>query len=99
MNVLIRAMDQYFHSLKDETFHSPRLRLIEWNIYLSTHENICTIALTNIHYLYTNPGYSRKVHGMRHISCKWIDRQYNICKLYSQLYQKHGYCCILGQVE
>ena len=25
--------------------------------HLSPHENICTIALINIHYLYTNPGY------------------------------------------
>ena len=35
--------NKYFHSVKDEMFHST---------YLSPHENICTIALINIHYLY-----------------------------------------------
>ena len=42
----------YFHSVKDEMNHSTRLRLVEWKISSFTHENICTIALINIHYLY-----------------------------------------------
>jgi hypothetical protein len=29
-------------------------RLVEWNIHLSPHQNILTIALINIHYLYIN---------------------------------------------
>ena len=47
--------NKYFHSVKDEMYHSTRLRLLEWNgtFHLSPHENICTIALINIHYLYT----------------------------------------------
>ena len=32
---------------------TTRLRLFEWNISFSPHENICTIAL-NIHYFYTS---------------------------------------------
>ena len=39
MNVLVRAMEQIF-ALLNGTFH------------LSPHENICKIALINIHYLY-----------------------------------------------
>ena len=27
---------------------------VQWYIHLSAHENILTIALINIHYLYTN---------------------------------------------
>ena len=44
--------NKYFHSVKDEMFHSTRLRLDEWNISSLTSWNICTIALINIHYLY-----------------------------------------------
>ena len=42
------------HSVKDEMYHSIWLRRVEWTFHLSPHENICTIALINIHYLYTN---------------------------------------------
>ena len=42
--------NKYFHLVKDEMYHSTRLHLVEWNInHLSPHENICTIALINIH--------------------------------------------------
>ena len=39
--------NKYFHSVKDELFHSTQL-----TFHLSPHENISTIALNNIHYLY-----------------------------------------------
>ena len=42
MNVFIRAMVKIFSSVKDGKFH------------LSPHENIFTIALINIHYLYNS---------------------------------------------
>ena len=45
--------NKYNHSLKDEMFHYTRLRLLNGTFHLSAHENICTIALINIHYLYT----------------------------------------------
>ena len=45
--------NKYFNSVKNEMHHSTRLRLVEWKFHLSIHGNICTIALTNIHYLYT----------------------------------------------
>ena len=43
-----------FHLVKDDMYHSTRLRLIEWNIssFTSPHENICTIGLINIYYLH-----------------------------------------------
>ena len=47
--------NKYFHEVKDEMFHSTLLRLVELNISSSPHENICTIALINIQYLYTIP--------------------------------------------
>ena len=57
--------NKYFYSVKDEMFHSTWLRLVEWNIssvaslngtfHLSPLENICTIALINIRYLYPIP--------------------------------------------
>ena len=42
----------YFHSVKDEMFYSTRLCLVDRTFHLSPHENICTIALITIHYLY-----------------------------------------------
>ena len=43
MNVFsFMQWNKYFHLVKDEMYHS------------TPHENICTIALKNIHYLYTN---------------------------------------------
>ena len=44
-------MEQIFHSVKDQMYHSTQFRLVEWNISLSPHENICTIGLINLHYL------------------------------------------------
>ena len=38
--------NKYFHTVKDEMYHSTQLRLLEWSI--SPHENICTIELINI---------------------------------------------------
>ena len=44
------------HSVKDETLHSTRLRLVEYSVsYLSPRAKSCTIALMTIHYLYNNP--------------------------------------------
>ena len=40
--------NKYFHSVKDEMFHSTR----RGTFHLSSHENICTIALINIHIIY-----------------------------------------------
>ena len=40
--------NKYFHSVKDEMFHS-----LNGTFHLSPHNNIFTIALINIHYLYT----------------------------------------------
>ena len=46
-------MEQMFYEVKNEMFHSTGLCLIEWKIFhFSPHENICSIALINIHYLY-----------------------------------------------
>ena len=33
--------DKYFHSVKDEMFHSTRLRLVEWNISSFTRSCEC----------------------------------------------------------
>ena len=57
MNVFIRAIIRIFSFGKDGVFQSTRLRLVDWNhmigtLHLSPHENILTIALINIHYLY-----------------------------------------------
>ena len=49
---LIRAVEQIFHSVKDEMYQSST-RWMEHFIF-SPHEYIYTIALINIHYLYTN---------------------------------------------
>ena len=49
MNVFVRAVVRIF------SFGCSiqlAYRLVEWNIHLSPHENILTIALINIHYLY-----------------------------------------------
>ena len=45
------------HSVKDETLHSTRLRLVEYSVsYLSPRAKSCTIALMTI--LYTIPIYA-----------------------------------------
>ena len=41
----------YLHSVKDEMFYFASLNR---TFHLSPHENICTIALITIHYLYIN---------------------------------------------
>ena len=46
--------NKYFHSVKDEMYHSTRFASLNGTFHLSPHENICTITLINIHYLYTN---------------------------------------------
>ena len=51
--------NKYFHEVKDEMFHLTQLRLVEWT---SPHENIYTITLINIHYLYTIPALEKQVH-------------------------------------
>ena len=59
MNVFFSFVqwNKYFHSVKDEMFHSTRLQLgfasLNGTFHLSPHENICTIALINIHYLHS----------------------------------------------
>ena len=46
MNVFSSVQwNKYFHSVKDEMFHSTQLHLLPY-------ENICSIALAKIHYLY-----------------------------------------------
>ena len=52
MNVFIRAMVRIFSFGENGMFQSTRLRLVDWNTPFSPHENILTIALINIHYLY-----------------------------------------------
>ena len=52
--LLIRAMVLYFHSVRDEMFYSTRFASLNRTFHLSPHENICTIALITIHYLYNN---------------------------------------------
>ena len=57
MNVLsFLQWNKCFHSVKDEIFYSTRLRLVEWNISSFTAGKYFTIALINIHYLYTIAG-------------------------------------------
>ena len=47
---------EYFHAVKDGMFYSTRLSLrsIEHSIFHLAHENILTIVVINIHYLYNN---------------------------------------------
>ena len=54
MNVIIRAMVRLFLFGERWNVLIIRLRLVDWNIHLSLHENIITIAIINIHCLYTN---------------------------------------------
>ena len=46
--------NKYFYLVKDEMFHSIRLRLVECmntkSLHLLPHENISSIALININY-------------------------------------------------
>ena len=47
--------NKYFHSVKDEMyipFNSIGFASLNGTFHLSPHENICTIALINIHYFY-----------------------------------------------
>ena len=48
--------NKYFYLVKDEMFHSCFIQLgftlLNGTFHLSHHENICTIALITIHYLY-----------------------------------------------
>ena len=46
----------YVHLFEDGMFHSYST-LLKRTFHLSIHENICTIALINIHYLYSNSAY------------------------------------------
>ena len=45
---------KYFHSVKNEMYLQLGFASLNGTFHLSPHENICTIALINIHYLYTN---------------------------------------------
>ena len=60
MNVsLFMQWNWYFHSVKDEMYHSTRPGFVERDISSSPHHasswknSSCTIALINIHYVYT----------------------------------------------
>ena len=56
MNVFSSVQwNKYFHSVKDEMY-CIQLGFASLNgtFHLSPHKNICTTALINIHYLYTN---------------------------------------------
>ena len=44
--------NKYFHSVKDECTIQLGFASLNGTFHLSPHENICTIALINIHYLY-----------------------------------------------
>ena len=44
--------NKYFHSVKDEFSIQLGSASLNGTFHLSPHENICTIALINIHYLY-----------------------------------------------
>ena len=63
MNVFIRAMVSiYFHSVKDENvLFNSAIASLNRTFHLSPHENILTIALINIHYLYSIPIIHRKL--------------------------------------
>ena len=53
MNVFIRAMVKIFSFGERWNFHfTPRCRLVNGEFHLSPHENIFTITLINIHYLF-----------------------------------------------
>ena len=58
MNVFIRAMVRIFSFGENGMFQSTRLRLVDWNTPFSPDENILTIALINIHYLYNVSWYT-----------------------------------------
>ena len=45
--------NKYFHSVKDESTIQLGFASLNGTFHLSPHENICTIALINIHYFYT----------------------------------------------
>ena len=55
--------NKYFHSVRDEMYHSIFHLSLNITFHLLPRENICIIALKNIHYLYTNVGsrYSGRV--------------------------------------
>ena len=46
--------NKYFHSVKMKCSIQLGFASLNGTFHLSPHENICTIALINIHYLYTN---------------------------------------------
>ena len=50
--MFMSAMVRIFSFGENGMFQSTRLRLVDWNTPFSPHENILTIALINIHYLY-----------------------------------------------
>ena len=55
--------NKYFHSVRDEMYHSIFHLSLNRTFHFLPHENICIIALKSIHYLYTNTGsrYSGRV--------------------------------------
>ena len=71
---------KYFHSVKDEMYIQLGFASLNGTFHLSPHENICTIALINIHYLYTmkvernktfkNNRKIREIWAQNGISCK-----------------------------
>ena len=53
MNVFsFMQWNKYFHKVKDECSIQLGFASLNGTFHLSPHENICTIALINIHYLY-----------------------------------------------
>ena len=53
----------YFHSVRDECSIQLGVASLNRTFHLSPHENICTIVLITIHYLYTSlwPGHSHHI--------------------------------------
>ena len=54
--IFIRAMVHIFSFVENEMFYSTSFALLNRTFHLSPHENICTIALIIIHYLYNIAG-------------------------------------------
>ena len=87
--------NKYFHSVRDEMYHSIFHLSLNRTFHLLPRENICIIALKNIHYLYTNVGsrYSGRVTQKIVMNflflnawkfCKIMLSYPNICLIYSK---------------
>ena len=82
MNVLIRAMVRIFSfGERWNVLFNSAIASLNRTFHLSPHENILTIALINIHYLYNIPSYTNLTYQK--------DRKYSYRRLYFSYIIQH----------